>query len=93
LPCDFRIQADPKPNLWAAAAFYTICVVGIVVLCIHPALRIGAWRIALLNGAVLGLAAYAAYDLTNLAAVDIGWGFFPTALSAMAGQAVARQFA
>jgi uncharacterized membrane protein len=92
-----------QPNLWAAAAFYLIYIAGIVVLCIHPALRIGNWWIAFLNGAVLGLAAYAAYDLTNLAtlrgwpaglaAVDIGWGIFLTALSATAGYAVARQFA
>jgi hypothetical protein len=43
-----------QPNLSAAAAFYQILVAGIVVLCIHPALRVGNRRIAFLNGAVLG---------------------------------------
>ena len=92
-----------QPNLWAAGAFYVIYVVGIVVLCIHPALQTGTWRTACLGGAVLGLAAYGAYDLTNLATlrgwpvglagIDIAWGVFLTALSATAGYAAARHFA
>jgi len=73
-----------KPNLAVAAIFYAIYVAGIVVLAVLPALREGSWITAVLSGAVLGLVAYATYDLTNLATlrqwsvtvavVDIGAG-------------------
>jgi uncharacterized membrane protein len=68
----------------AAGLFYIGYVGGITFLAVRPAFHKGSWRIAVLNGAVLGVVAYGAYDLTNLATiadwplamsvVDIVWG-------------------
>ena len=67
---------------------------------VQPALRSGDWTVALLNGAVLGLIAYGAYDLTNQATlsiwsttvtvIDMSWGVFLTAVTACAGYQAAR---
>ena len=71
-------------NWPAAFLFYFIYVVGIVVLAVQPAVNAGSGARAIYLGAVLGLVAYAAYDLTNLATlagfprtmaiVDLIWG-------------------
>ena len=92
-----------KPNLVAAAAFYLIYIVGIVVFAVMPAARNGGWVSALLLGGLLGLVAYATYDLTNLATlsrwsltvtvVDLVWGTFVTALASLAGLAAIRTLA
>lgn len=73
-----------KPNMVAAVLFYVIFVVGIVVFAVLPAVAAGDWKVALGYGALLGLVAYATYDLTNLATlkgfpvkiviVDLIWG-------------------
>ena len=78
-----------KPNMVAAIIFYVIFVVGVVVFAILPAAQAGDWKVALGLGALLGLVAYATYDLTNLATlkdfpvkiviIDLIWG---TALTA-----------
>ena len=70
---------------WAAAmVFYLVFVLGIVVLAVSPAIERQSLAHALALGALLGLVAYAAYDLTNLATlegfpltvalVDLVWG-------------------
>lgn len=70
---------------WGAAiAFYLIYVAAIVVLCVIPAMEKQSVARALALGAVFGLAAYAAFDLTSLALlkgfpsgvvpVDLAWG-------------------
>ena len=70
---------------WAAAiVFYLIFVVGIVILAVWPAIERQSLGHAIALGALLGLVAYAAYDLTNLATlegfpfrvvlVDMVWG-------------------
>ena len=70
---------------WAAAiVFYLVFVCGIVVLVVWPAIERRSLSHALALGALLGLVAYAAYDLTNLATlegfpltvalVDLVWG-------------------
>ncbi len=92
-----------KPNLPAAAAFYLIYVVGIVVFAVMPAARNGGWVSALSLGGLLGLVAYATYDLTNLATfsrwpvvvtvVDLVWGTSVTALAALAGFVAIRTVA
>jgi uncharacterized membrane protein len=71
-------------NWIAAGVFYLLFVVGIVVLAVWPALERGRLARAISLGALLGLVAYAAYDLTNLAVlegfplmvavVDMAWG-------------------
>ena len=90
----------PKPDMVAAVAFYLIMIGGIVFLAIAPALKEGAWTRAALNGAVLGFVAYATYDLTNqatlnvwstrLTIIDLCWGTALTTLSAVGGYLAAK---
>lgn len=89
-----------QPNLLVAAGFYLFYVVGLVVLVTAPAN--GDVVKALLMGAVLGFVAYGTYDLTNLstmrgftptiAAIDMAWGTFLTAISAAAGVFIVNRF-
>ena len=90
----------PSPRMAPAAAFYLLYVVGIVVFAIQPALDADRWQKALGYGALLGLIAYATYDLSNLATlkgwsmslaiVDIAWGAAVTAAAATAGFWISR---
>ncbi len=87
-----------RPNLWAAAAFYLLYPVGLLVFAVGPAG--GDSARALLLGALFGLFAYGTYDLTNLAVmrdwpigltfIDIGWGAFVSAAGALAGTLAVR---
>lgn len=81
---------------WGAAiAFYLIYVAAIVVLCVVPAIEKQSVARALALGAVFGLAAYAAFDLTSLALlkgfpggvvpIDLAWGVVLTASVSAAG--------
>ena len=80
------------PRLGPAVAFYLVYIAGIVFFAVRPALAAASWRTALINGAALGLVAYATYDLTNQAILriwsmritilDLAWGAFATALAA-----------
>lgn len=81
---------------WGAAiAFYLIYVAAIVVLCVLPGIEKQSVARAAALGAVFGLAAYAAFDLTSLALlkgfpggvvpVDLAWGVVLTASVAAAG--------
>lgn len=88
-----------RPNLYAAAAFYLLYPVGVVIFAVAPSG--GDWTRALVLGALFGLFAYGTYDLTNLAVIrdwpvgltflDIAWGVFVSAAGALAGAAVLRQ--
>lgn len=92
-----------KPNLIAAAALYLIYFVGIVVFSVMPAARNDGGISAILLGGLLGLVAFATYDLTNLATlsrwpavvvvVDMVWGTFVTALASFAGFIAIRTLA
>jgi uncharacterized membrane protein len=92
----------PQPNLAIAAVFYIFFTVAVVVLAVMPALSAESIGKALLFGAILGLAAYGTYDITNLStlkgwpgvlsAVDMAWGTVITAASAGGGYAAARYF-
>jgi uncharacterized membrane protein len=87
-----------KANMTAAAAFYIIYLVGVVVFAIMPALESGDWRSALIRGALFGFFTYATYDLTNLATlkvwslkvslIDMAWGTFVTGTAASASAAI-----
>ena len=78
-----------------AVAFYVIYVAGIVVFAILPARATGLWTTAMARGAMLGLVAYATYDLTNQATLrgwplaitvaDLCWGTLLTGLAATVG--------
>jgi uncharacterized membrane protein len=87
-----------KPNLGAALAFYLLYLCGLVYFAVWPGLQSGRWQTALLNGAALGLIAYATYDLTNQATLriwstkvtilDMAWGAFASALAATISYAI-----
>ncbi len=74
----------PDVQWWAAVGFYLLFVAGVLVLAVLPALERQSPGRAAVLGALLGLVAYATYDLTNLAtvrgfplvvaAVDLVWG-------------------
>ncbi|MBP1859859.1 DUF2177 family protein [Rhizobium herbae] len=93
----------PSPNLAIAAVFYVFFAMAVVLLAVMPGVKSGSLATALCYGAVLGLAAYGTYDVTNLATlkgwpltvslVDMAWGTFVTAFSASCGFLVCRYFA
>lgn len=85
-----------SPNLWAAAAFYLIYPLGLVIFAVLPGEgSAGLMKVALM-GAMFGFFAYATYDLTNLAVVrnwpiglsllDIAWGSLLSGVAAAAGK-------
>ena len=86
-----------------ALAFYAIYFTGVVVFAVAPALATGRWQLALGRGALLGLVAYATYDLTNQATLkdwswhvtlaDLVWGTLVTAVSAAAAFGITRRIA
>lgn len=85
-----------KPNVPAAAVFYAIYPIGLLLFAIAPTGGPGAWNSVLAKAALFGFFAYATYELTNLALlrdwpvkmvlVDIAWGVALSALSAAAGK-------
>lgn len=93
-------QLLAQPRIGVAAAFYLAYAAGIVLFAVMPALKAESPRLALFLGAGLGLMAYGTYDLTNYATlrhwplpvvvVDMSWGAFLTAVSAIAGYHVSR---
>lgn len=95
-------RLETQFRLTPAIFFYLIYVGGIVFFAVLPALENGGLGKAALNGAVLGLVAYATYDLTNQATLrdwplavtlaDIPWGAFVTAVGASAGFLAASRF-
>jgi uncharacterized membrane protein len=84
----------------AAVLFYLLFISGLVFFAVWPAVKAGDYGQALLNGAVLGLVAYGAYDLTNQATLrlwswkitiaDMVWGGFASSVAALAGTWAAR---
>ena len=91
-----------KPNLVAAVLFYLLYPVGIVVFAIAPDAANATWLKTFITAALLGLFAYATYDLTNLATlkgwpvslavVDMAWGSLVTGVSALAGKLAIERF-
>jgi uncharacterized membrane protein len=89
-------------NWYAAIPFYFLFVVGIFLFAVGPAAARQSWVYALAAGAGFGFFTYATYDLTNLATlrdwplrmvvVDIFWGTFLSAATALAGYAVLTQW-
>ena len=89
-----------KPNMGAAAGFYAIYVVGIIIFSVAPALHAGSPTTALTYGALFGFFAYATYDMTNYATlrnwplevslVDTAWGACLTGVSALLGYLLTR---
>ncbi|MDO1558813.1 DUF2177 family protein [Brevundimonas sp. 2R-24] len=91
----------PKPDLTAAVIFYLIYVTGLVLFVVAPALERGGLMKAVVMGALLGLMAYATYDLTNQATlrvwdwkitvIDLCWGAFVSAVSCAAAYMIASR--
>lgn len=89
-----------KPNLGAAAVFYAVYVVGLLIFAVSPALRSGSLTTALIYGALFGFFTYATYDMTNYAtlrnwplevvALDVAWGIIISAVSAASGYYLTR---
>lgn len=96
-----HLMAD-KVNLAAAAGFYAIYIVGLVIFAIAPAIAQDAWQTAALYGALFGFFCYATYDMTNLATlknwpvtvsvVDITWGTLLSGSAATIGFLATRAF-
>jgi len=90
-----------QPKLAVAAGFNLLYVVAVVALAVVPGLREEALTGALWRGALLGLIAYATYDLTNLAtirdwpwqiaAIDIVWGTALTTVVTAVGYFVGQK--
>jgi uncharacterized membrane protein len=84
-----------NPRIVVAAAFYVMYSIGIMWFVIFST-ESSSWERTLVLGALFGLIAYGTYDLTNMATlkawtwkvagIDILWGAFATALSAVAGR-------
>lgn len=88
------------PVRWPAAiVFYAIYIAAVLVFAVMPAVERESLARALVLGGFFGFAAYAAYDLTNLATlrdfpvavavVDMIWGTLLTASVAASGYLVA----
>lgn len=85
---------SPTPNLLAALAFYLIYLFALIYLVLAPALshKLGYQTLAI-QSFLFGFAAYATYDLTNLAVMkgypltmalaDMFWGGLVTMLTAL----------
>jgi len=88
-----------NPNWLAAVLFYALYVAGMVIFVTG---REGTLQQAALRGALFGLVCYATYDLTNLATlegwpvlitvVDLCWGTFLSATTALAAVWLGRIF-
>jgi uncharacterized membrane protein len=91
-----------QPKLLPAALFYLIYATGLVAFAVLPGAREGGWKHAATMGALLGLVAYATYDLSNLATlrgwplpltvIDIAWGAVLSAVAASAGCLLAQRW-
>ena len=83
------------PNLIAAAAFYLLFPLGLLIFAVMPGEASSVLRVAVM-GALFGFFAYATYDLTALAVIknwpvgltflDMAWGTLVSGVSAAAGK-------
>ena len=86
---------SPNPNLWAAAAFYLMFPLGLLIFAVLPQADSPVWKAALM-GALFGFFAYSTYDLTNLAVIkdwplgltfiDMAWGTMVSGIAAAVGK-------
>lgn len=86
-----------QPSLAPSLVFYLLYAIGVVVFAVMPGVDSTSLLRAGLLGALLGLVAFAMYDLSNLsnfkvwplnlAILDIAWGTFLTAVAAVSGTA------
>jgi uncharacterized membrane protein len=91
-----------QPRLVPAVAFYLLFTLGVVVFAVLPALHSASWQSAAVLGAVLGLIAYATYDLTSLAIfkgwtvqlalIDVLWGAVLSCAAGVVGYAATSRW-
>lgn len=84
-----------SPRLGAAALFYAVYALGLLMFVVSPTSEASNWHMSLMRGALFGFFAYATYDLTNLATLkdwpiglsvlDIAWGSGASAAAAVGG--------
>lgn len=90
-------------NFVPAIIFYLVYTTGVVFFVVSPAIKNGAGLSSvLLSGALLGLVAYATYDLTNHATLrdwplivtmlDMVWGAVLTGVASIAAVYIYRHF-
>ncbi len=92
-----------RPNLIAAAAFYVVYVLGLLVFTIVPQAADPGWLKTAVAAAMFGFVAYATYDLSNLATlrgwpiglslIDMAWGAVLSAVAATAGRVAWDRYA
>ena len=90
-----------KPVMWAAAMFYIVYVLGLIVVIIEPSIDFENSFNFLFKAFTFGLVAYGTYNLTNMATikgwsptvvfVDMFWGGFLTAFSSYFGIQIAKK--
>ncbi len=78
-----HLMAD-KVNFTPAIIFYVIYIIALLVFVINPAIANKNPKQALYLGALIGLAMYGTYDLTNMATLK-GWPFIVTAVDLLWG--------
>ncbi len=91
---------SPQPRLAAAAAFYLLYPIGLVIFAVWPGVNADSVLRAAWLGALFGLFAYGTYDLTNLAVVrnwpvslsfiDMAWGTLASGVASAGGAAALR---
>lgn len=107
-PRFYQLQIGPllldSPQWQPGLAFYLLYVLGLIIFCVLPVLRMPAstWLRAASLGALFGLVAYATYDLSNLATlrgwtfpltlVDMAWGATASAIASTCGYLSAKIF-
>jgi len=94
---------SPQPRVAAAALFYLLYPVGLVIFAVTPGVQADSVARAAVLGALFGLFAYSTYDLTNLAVIrnwpvalsfiDIAWGTLVSGLSSASGAIALRWLA
>jgi len=104
-PALYRAEVGPlvreNPDLLAAALFYAIYLVGVNEFVIRAAAAATSPARVAARGALLGLFAYATFDLTaqavlrgwswRITAIDLAWGTALTAVVSAATHAVTRR--
>lgn len=84
-----------SPNLVAAAAFYLLFPIGLMIFAILPVESASLMKVAI-TGALFGFFAYATYDLTAMAVLknwpvglsilDMAWGTLVSGVASIAGK-------
>jgi uncharacterized membrane protein len=90
-----------EPYLPAAAVFYGVFTLGLMVFAVLPHRAAASWRKTAVAAALYGFFTYATYDLTNLATLrdwpvrvvlmDLVWGCVVSTAASLAGRAALKR--